>query len=98
MTEFLLCKEILTKTKHNLIPAHVPVEHLNNNVLMSTALCSRPALHVQPIPCHKIVTSKSLGCQVSDRRIIGLCFMGHQRTLMQKVNPGGFMRRKLRSE
>jgi serine/threonine protein kinase len=38
-----------------------------------------------------------LGCQVSDGRIIGICFSKYDSTLMQLVNPGSFMKRKSRS-
>jgi Protein kinase domain len=37
------------------------------------------------------------GCQVSDGRIIGLCFARYQRTLMQEVNPIGLMKRESRA-
>ncbi len=38
-----------------------------------------------------------LGCQVSDSRITGICFAKYHSTLMQTVNPGNHMKRKLRA-
>jgi serine/threonine protein kinase len=39
----------------------------------------------------------SLGCQVSDGRITGLCLEKYPRTLMKEVNPGALMKRALRN-
>ncbi|AEO56661.1 hypothetical protein MYCTH_2109153 [Thermothelomyces thermophilus ATCC 42464] len=62
------------------------------SVLLEAAVCEFLKLHPHP----NIATY--LGCQVSDGRITGLCFVGYQRTLMQEVNPRGLMKRKFRSD
>ncbi|KJZ72053.1 hypothetical protein HIM_08508 [Hirsutella minnesotensis 3608] len=41
--------------------------------------------------------ARYLGCQVSDGRITGICFVEYSSTLMQTVNPGNHMKRRSRS-
>lgn len=61
------------------------------SVLMEAEVCELLIQHPHP----NIATY--LGCQVSDDRIIGLCFVKYQHTLMQEVNPGSLTKRKLRN-
>ncbi|KAL2128420.1 hypothetical protein VTI74DRAFT_9206 [Chaetomium olivicolor] len=65
--------------------------HIAESVLLEAAACEFLKQHPHP----NIATY--LGCQVSDGRITGLCFVGYHRTLMQEVNPGGLMKRTFRS-
>ncbi|KAJ0162185.1 hypothetical protein CTA2_4967 [Colletotrichum tanaceti] len=37
--------------------------------------------------------ARYLGCQVLDGRIVGICFAKYEKTLMEAVNPPGFMKR-----
>lgn len=62
------------------------------SVLQEAAVCE--LLKQQPHPN----IAPYLGCQVSDGRITGLCFVAYERTLMEEVNPGGLMKRKVRSQ
>lgn len=62
-----------------------------DSVLMETEICERLMKHDHP----NVATY--LGCQVSNGRITGLCFVKYPYTLMQEVNPGSLMKRKLRS-
>jgi len=66
--------------------------HIAESVLLEAAVYELLKQHPHP----NVATY--IGCQVSDRRITGLCFMEYQRTLMQEVNPGDLMKRKLRSD
>lgn len=61
------------------------------SVLIEADICELLMRYPHP----NIVTY--LGCQVSGSRITGLCFVKHQRTLMQEVNPSGLMKRQSRA-
>lgn len=62
------------------------------SVLLETAVCE----FLKPHPHPNI--AKYLGCQVSDGRITGLCFVGYNRTLMQEVNPSSLSKREFTSK
>jgi serine/threonine protein kinase len=68
------------------------LNHIAESVLLEAAVCELLKQHPHP----NVATY--LGCQVANGRIGGLCFVGYQLTLMQEVNPGGLMKRKLRSD
>lgn len=68
-----------------------PPNHIADSFLAEVEVCEFLKRHPHP----NIATY--LGCQVSDGRIIGICFTKYDRTLMQTVNPGHHMKRKLRS-
>lgn len=63
------------------------------SLLKEAAICELLKQHPHP----NLATY--LGCQVSsNERVTGLCFVKYQRTLMQEVNPGCFMKWRLRLE
>ncbi|KAK4039984.1 hypothetical protein C8A01DRAFT_36034 [Parachaetomium inaequale] len=66
--------------------------YIAESVLLEAAVCELLKQHPHP----NVATY--LGCQVVDGRIDGLCFVGYHHTLMQKVNPSGLMKRRLRSD
>ncbi|KAK1974625.1 serine/threonine-protein kinase [Colletotrichum cereale] len=66
--------------------------HLQNNIadniLAEVQVCE--VLRQNPHPN----IARYLGCQVLDGRIVGICFAKYGKTLMEAVNPQGFMKRK----
>lgn len=60
------------------------------SVLIETQVCEALKKHPHP----NIATY--LGCQVSEGRIIGLCFTKYDRTLMQEANPNSLAKRQSR--
>jgi serine/threonine protein kinase len=62
------------------------------SLLQEAAVCELLKQHPHPN------IASYLGCQVSDGRIIGLCFVAYDRTLMHEVNPKSHMKRTLRFE
>jgi serine/threonine protein kinase len=65
--------------------------HIADSVLVEVEACEVLRRHPHP----NIATY--LGCQISDGRITGICFAKYHGTLMEAVNPGNYMKRKLRS-
>lgn len=61
------------------------------SVLAEARICELLMRHPHP----NIATY--LGCHVSSGRITGLCFVQYSHTLMEEVNPGALMKRRLRS-
>src|SRR6266566_2121582 len=59
--------------------------HIADSFLAEAEVCEVLKRHPHP----NIATY--LGCQVSDGRIIGICFAKYHRTLMQTVNPSNIM-------
>ncbi|KAF6806266.1 serine/threonine-protein kinase [Colletotrichum plurivorum] len=59
-----------------------------DNVLAEVQVCE--LLKQNPHPN----IARYLGCQVLDGRIVGICFAKYEKTLMEAVNPNGFMKRK----
>ena len=67
------------------------LNHIADSLLKEVEVCESLKRHPHP------KVSAYLGCQVSDGRITGICFAKYDCTLMQRANPGSFMKRKSRA-
>ncbi|KAL6409955.1 Mitogen-activated protein kinase 8 [Ilyonectria robusta] len=65
--------------------------HIADSILREIEICEILKRHPHPN------ITAYLGCQVSDGRITGICFAKYDCTLMQRANPGSFMKRKSRT-
>ncbi|KAK1973648.1 serine/threonine-protein kinase [Colletotrichum cereale] len=62
--------------------------NIADNVLAEVQVCELLKQNSHPN------IARYLGCQVLDGRIVGICFAKYEKTLMEAVNPHGFMKRK----